>query len=272
MSNQIILPTGSAAKSVSSMVNQIIQGAGFLEQIETVAETVFVWLGEEPAEFHLVDMQGFVDNLRIIQAQEASTEQIRLGNLALQGLADSENTTAIVNAVENQIFSEIGGPSVEQQLQQMTDLQLDQLLAGDMLEFLGPLGANKALNRAKKGRRSNDGSRVSSEVHEWRYCWTSGAINQIFDLGAMDRPDKLSHSYSAVVGSKKMRRALQRVRLLNRCLRSRNVKKVLDVFGKTKEEFFSLLANAQGELGDIEAQCQEAGEEFMMILQAHPEN
>ena len=186
---------------------------------------------------------------------------------ALRTLATRDDGVAAMTAQRNETRNAGASASDYDELATRDDGFVKALGSIDLKEWLGDVGnegIDKILRRVNK---KQDRSRVSMEPHEWRYCRDSNAINQIYDLAGVQKEDTLNHSYPAWVGAPKMRKAVQEMRLINRCLRSRGVTKVLQVLGLANEDFFDgLLSKAKGGQGALTLRMQEAVAQFKSIL------
>lgn len=203
-------------------------------------------------------------------ADELQNGKAAAGSNAVNVLATrADGNNALANAINE--------TNDEYSLEQMNLLMgidpetLKEALRLDIGSDLVENGGDELAKAVRGALKRPDRSRVSKEVWEWRYCRDSDAINQIYDIAGVQKENTLNHSYPAWVGSRLMRRVIQRVRLLNRCVKSRNVKKVLDAFDLEANELFTKLAAADGG-GDLEFQCAMAVNEFKDILTHTPED
>ncbi len=110
--------------------------------------------------------------------------------------------------------------------------------------YRSPSGLSSTALRAFRSsiRKDTDGSRVSREFHEYQYCLNSGQINTI--LGQAGVQDFQGHSYGRFVDSPNMRKAIAAWRKIQRLLKSRNVKMVLEMLGNDEADLLDNLIDA----------------------------
>lgn len=250
-------------KSIAKIVGQFLA----MEAMSQATEAGFRWISTEPPSPDMSSEQLSAGVQYTPSVGETPAALVSHATTALSILADQPGGT---DALTNHLVESAPQwtPSEIAAFEALPD-NIVEGLSDVALRDLADGGLDAAVaERIKRTSRRQDRSRVSKEPHEWRYCWQSNAINQIYDIAGIPKPDQLSHSYPAWVGSPQMRRVVQRVRLINRCLRSRNVKKVLSLFNLDEAALFALLRQAQEAKGatNLEMQAAAAVNEFGEIL------
>lgn len=264
------LVAGAAAIPVNNMIRNFLLEFAAAEALSAGLNAAWGWFSDEPPSPNMPAADRAAA-LRVVNANDLSPEQANNANIALQQIANEpEVAAATVAAVSNDAGNALRNPALGNALAGLSEEDFEALSQLDLQGFIEGLGVASLDQAMRRRSRRADRSRVSREIHEWRYCWRENKINEVYDLAGMPRPDTLSNSYAAFVGSKKMRRMIQRLRILNRCLRSRGVKKVLEAFGNTEQEFFEILADQDMGPGNIGPAAAEAALEFNDILESTP--
>lgn len=113
--------------------------------------------------------------------------------------------------------------------------------------------AKNALNKAT--RKSHDGKLVSKEAHEYRYCLSSGQIQEVYTAGMVQAPPELR--YGAFVESKLMRKAIELLRRLRRVTHAKNSKELAEIMGTTPGALYLTLRDDLANLPTWQAAAAE---------------
>ena len=210
-------------------------------------------------------IQSLVDNLRIEPLQTAlgthGNVNTEGGMEALRLLADKQGSAEAFRE-HSKANREPVAQTTQDTLSDLPPTALRNTVNTSIGDLVEDRVGEEAAQAIRRSTRRLDRSRVSKEPHEWRYCRDSDAINQIYDIAGEEKPDTLNNSFAAWVASDCMRKAVQRVRLLNRCVRSKNVGKLAGLLEISDAELLFVFANGQEDQVDLSTQCAEAVQQF----------
>ena len=155
--------------------------------------------------------------------------------LALRQIGEMNNGLTALRARLND-QSPVPSPAQQDSLINATDTDVLALRQAEDMIFKPIDGHTDAAATSLRSvtRRSSDGARVSKQEHEYRYCRDSGQIDLVFELAGIPRETPMT--FGRFVDSPQLRKAIECIRRVNRCVRSANVKKILTLIGISEDD------------------------------------